>query len=83
MILTGDQTKMFRINKRVYNYLKARYSNVNAAIVALIQAQDPNFRAIEFINDINQLEIFEDVAVGEIEATEQGKRRASPQGPGK
>jgi hypothetical protein len=80
MILTGDQTKMFRINKRVYNYLKARYSNVNAAIVALIQAQDPNFRAIEFINDINQLEIFDDVAVGEIEATEQGKPGASSKG---
>jgi len=72
---------MFRINKRVYNYLKARYTNVNAAILALIQAQDPNFKAIEFIKDINQLEIFENVGVGVIEATEQAKPGASSQGP--
>jgi hypothetical protein len=79
------ETKMFRINKNVYNYLKARYLNVNAAIVALIQAQDKSFNAIDFINEIdkNQLDIFENIGVGELEATEQAKRRAKPQGPGK
>jgi hypothetical protein len=76
------ETKMFRINKNVYNYLKARYLNVNAAIVALIQAQDKTFNAIDFINEIdkNQLDIFENVSVGVIEASEQAKPGASHQG---
>jgi hypothetical protein len=80
-----SETKMFRINKNVYNYLKNRYLNVNAAIVALIQAQDKSFNAIQFINEIdkNQLDMFENIAVGEMDATEQGKRRAKPQGPEK
>jgi hypothetical protein len=80
--MESTATKMFRINKKVYYYLKSRYTNVNAAIVALIQAQDKSFNAIEFINDIdkNQLDIFQGVAVGEIEATEQGKPGASRKG---
>jgi hypothetical protein len=76
------ETKMFRINKNVYNYLKSRYLNVNAAIVALIQAQDKSFNAVDFINEIdkNQLDIFENVSVGVLEASEQAKPGASHKG---